>query len=128
MLGVDDYDNYTLHLPFSKDLNHVFWSFAGDRLQKFYDDFKDGFKNFTLQQKNLIHFYKKRIDEILSSLQLYSGSLKSEKNTYNIVATFSNFAINDVADFIINRTNADIAIVVNLNTQGLALESQETVL
>jgi len=126
LLGVDDYDNYSLHLPFSRELNYIFWSYTGDRIQKFYEEFKEGFNGFNAQQKNIIHFYKKRIDEILSSLQLYHRDLELGERTYKVVATFSNFAINDVADHILSTTNADIAIVVNLKTQKVSFRKSKT--
>jgi len=126
LLGADDYDNYTHHLPFSKELNYIFWSFNGDRLQKFCEEFKNGFKGFTSQQKNIIHFYKKRIDEVLSSLQLFCGKFKIGKSAYQVVATFSSFAINDVADFILSRVGADIAVVVNLKIQKVSFRKSKT--
>jgi len=125
LLGADDYDNYTLHLPFSKELNYIFWSFTGDRLQKFYEEFKEGFTGFNLQHKNIIYFYKKRIDEILASLQLYVGKFNYKNNSFKIGATFSNFAINDVADFVLNNTKADIAIVVNVKSQKVSFRKSK---
>ena len=73
LLAASDYDSYTFDLPFSKDLNYLFWSYHGDRVAKFYEEFNTGYKGFNDFQKNIISFYKKRLKETINSLQVYYG-------------------------------------------------------
>ena len=120
LLAASDYDSYTFDIPFSKDLNYLFWSYQGDRVAKFYDEFNDGFKGFNGFQKNIITFYKKRLYETIKDLQVYSGDYNVGGKIYKIFSTFADFGINDVADHIISTCKADICVVVNLKTNRVS--------
>ena len=67
---IDDYDSYTLSLPFSKPLNQVFWSYTGDRIIKFEKDFKDGFFGFTQFHKNALKIIQNKIDRFFKHVSL----------------------------------------------------------
>ena len=116
LLAASDYDSYTFDLPFSKDLNYLFWSYHGDRVAKFYEEFNTGYKGFNDFQKNIISFYKKRLKETINSLQVYYGEYDVGGRKHMIFSTFADFGINDVADFVLSTYKADICIVVNLKT------------
>jgi oligoribonuclease NrnB/cAMP/cGMP phosphodiesterase (DHH superfamily) len=120
LLAASDYDSYTFDLPFSKDLNYLFWSYQGDRVAKFYEEFNTGYRGFNDFQKNIISFYKKRLKETTDSLQIYYGEYNVGGKKYMIFSTFADFGINDVADFVLSTYKADICIVVNLKTNRVS--------
>lgn len=120
LLAASDYDSYTFQIPFSRDLNYLFWSYQGDRVAKFYDEFNNGYKGFNSFQKNIITFYKKRLSDTIRDLQVYYGEYNVGGKTYKIFSTFADFGINDIADYIISDYKADICIVVNLKTNRVS--------
>ena len=122
---VNDYDSYNLKHPFSKDLNFLFWSYTGDRIEKFYNDFKDGFKGFNNQQANLIKQYKNKLNGILDQLSIYTTNVNFEDKNYKVVSTTSDFAPSEVAHYILTKADADIAIVVNLNVKYISLRKDK---
>ena len=125
LLAADDYESYAFSLPFTRDLNWLFWSYQGDRVSKFYEDFKHGFTAFTEQQKNLIAFYRKRLSNVLGDLKLFSGTIDSNKKQYKVISTFADFGINDVADHILKTVNTDIVIVVNLRSERVSFRKNK---
>lgn len=125
LLMADDYDSYQFKVKFSKELNYLFWSYQGDRISKIYEEFKNGFTGFNQQQKNLIYFYKKRLKETIDSLTIYTGNYKIGQTTYTLGSTFADFAINDVADYVIKETNSDICAVVNLKTNRISFRKSK---
>ena len=117
---VDDYDSYALKVPMSKQLNTVFWSYQGDRLQKLYRDFPKGFTGFNKFHNNIITIKSKELANTLKELELYVGDISTTKHSYNIVSTVATSFINDVADYIINKTGADVGIVVNTKSNKVS--------
>ncbi len=117
---IDDYDSYTLSLPYSLDLNRLFWGLTGDRIQKMYDSFYNGFTGFNAQQKNIINLYNKKLHQTLSELEIHIGEISISGTKRKIVSTIANFAINDVAKTIIDMYDADIGIVVNLQSGSVS--------
>jgi oligoribonuclease NrnB/cAMP/cGMP phosphodiesterase (DHH superfamily) len=110
---IDDYDSYALTIPFSLDLNRLFWGFTGDRVQKMYEVFHTGFTGFNPQQKNLINVYNRKLQQTLADLDIHIGEISIGGNKKRVVSTLAEFAINDVAKTIIEMYDADIGIVVN---------------
>jgi hypothetical protein len=122
---VNDYDSYNLKHPLSKDLNFLFWSYQGDRIEKFYNDFKNGFTVFTQQHKNLIKFYKENLNKVLEGLTVFKTNTEYKNLNYKVVSTFTNTAPSEVAHYILEKHNGDIAIVVNLNTKYISLRKDK---
>jgi len=122
---VNDYDSYNLKHPFSKDLNFLFWGYTGDRIEKFYNDFKNGFKNFNSQQASLIKQYKDKLNGIQNQLAIYTTHTSFEGKNYKVASTTSDFAPSEVAHYILTKADADIAIVVNLNTKYISLRKDK---
>lgn len=113
---IDDYDSNELKYPLSEDLNRLYWSLTGDRVQKFIDSFYNGFSGFSRQQKNSINIYNKKLRETLSKIDVHVGDIDIGGKSRRIVSTITSFGINDVAKNIISTYNADIGIVVNPNS------------
>lgn len=124
---IDDYDSYTLKAPQSLQLNTVFYSLQGDRIQQFWDKFKNGFTGFNDHQKNVIHFHTLKVNQIFNELQVYRANIPLEGKTYNIVSTFAEYAINEVASHILKKYNSEIAVVINPKTNTVSFRKQKGV-
>ena len=125
LLMVDDYDSYKLKVPGSHDLNLLFWNYQGDRLIKFVKEFRDGFSGFTDDQKSITEFYRTKIRNLTSTLEMFEADIPIGNTPRKIVATFATSCINDVADYIINEYKADIGIVVNQNSQKVSFRKNK---
>lgn len=121
VLMVDDYDAYKFDIPNSYELNIIFWSYQGNRVEKFQNDFADGFCGFTSQQQNIIQFYKRRLENIKSSLQIHRADIPIKGTVYRVVAVFADSYINDIADHIIKNYKCDIGFVINLKSNKVSL-------
>lgn len=119
LLG-NDYDSYTLELPDSKNLNVLYWN-TQNRFNTFIEDFDAGFKGFNLKQQNLIKQHLIKIEQIKRDLEIYSIVKEVQGRSCKILSAFANTAINDVADYLLDERGADIAIVVNMNTNRVSL-------
>jgi len=117
---IDDYDSYTLKYPFTLDLNRLFWGLSGDRIQKMYDSFYNGFKGFNAQQKSIINIYNRKLQQTIAELDIHIGEISISGQKRKIVSTIADFAINDVAKTIIDMYDADIGIVVNVNSGSVS--------
>lgn len=116
VLMVDDYDSYKLEVPNSYNLNVVLWNYAGKRAEQFSRDFSEGFKEFNEAHLNMINFNKRKVDRIISELEVYAGELAINKKTYNLYATTTDSVINEVAHHVIENYKCDICIVMNIGT------------
>ena len=126
MLLVDDYDCYNLELKGSHELNLLFWNYQGNKLTKFVSDFYDGFNGFTPQEEKIINFYKKKIKYTINSLDIFEASISINKSNRKVVSTFATSCINDVADHIIKSNDAEVGIVINLNSNKVSFRKNKT--
>lgn len=126
ILLASDYDSYEMKIPTSRLLNYLFWSYQGDRVAKFYDEFKSGFKGFNKFQNNIISFYIKRLKEITDNIQIYTGQLPFNNQVYTIASAISDFAINDIAEFVIDTAKSDIAAIINLKSNKISLRKHKS--
>lgn len=125
LLMVDDYDAYKFNVSNSYELNIVFWSYQGNRLEKFINDFSSGFVDFTDQQLNIIDFYKKKLKKIKSELDVHIAEIPINGKKYKMVAAFADSCINDIATHIILNYKCDIGFVVNLRTNKVSLRRDD---
>jgi|TARA_R110002020_G_scaffold11922_4_gene44441 oligoribonuclease NrnB/cAMP/cGMP phosphodiesterase (DHH superfamily) len=106
---IDQYDSYNINNVDSLKLNAIHRNLNNPKAEKFIDSFFNGFREYTVLEKNSIKLYFKKFKEQLQNGQVFKGKIKD----YNIVATFADYAINEVAHFLIKKYNADIGIIVN---------------
>ena len=116
---IDDYDSYTLSLPFSKPLNQVFWSYTGDRVSKFENDFKDGFFGFNQFHKNALKIIENKIDRFFKEETIHGGNIKIGSNNYNVAGVVVTFSPNEIAETIIEKYKVDFVIMVNLTGKSV---------
>ena len=117
---VNDYDSYQLKVPISKELNTVFWSYQGDRVQKLVRDFPQGFNGFNKFHDNIITIKRKELTNLLNSLEIYTGNIKTKKHEFKVASAVATTFINDVADYIAEKTSADVSMVVNTKSNKVS--------
>jgi len=110
---IDDYDSYKIKFDHTLNLNTVFWSYTGNKVERFVEDFYNGFHGFNTLQQNVIALHNRKYLEKLEELDLYVAIVSHKDKSYKFVSTFCDFAINEIANSIIDRTNADVGIVIN---------------
>lgn len=122
-----DYDSYTLkHKEVSLGLNTLFWNLQGNRNEKFTDKYYEGFGGFTNEDVRIISFYKNKIEKHLKETPIYYGTVPISDKNVKVCSTFADFNINEIAQEIIERTNSDIGIVVNLRTESVSFRKSKT--
>lgn len=112
---IDDYDSYTLKYSDSLKLNAIHITLNNPKTLKFIDSFEAGFRPYTVLEKNGIKLFIRKFKEQLQN-QVYRGRIKE----YSVVSTMANYAISEVAHFNINKYNADIGIIVNIDTKTVS--------
>jgi len=123
---IDDYDSYQLKIPQSYHINLLFWNYQGDRLAAFLDNFKQGYRQFTDKEKNVISFYLKKLENIKNDLDVHTAYIPINDNRVKFVSVFADQCINEVADHIIKNYKADIGIVINLKSNKVSLRKSKT--
>ena len=122
---VDDYDSYELKSPWSKQLNTVFWSYQGDRVQKLARDFPNGFTGFNKFKKNIIDIKARELKEVVDNLEIFTRKLKTNNREYLVASTVATTFINEVADHIADRTDAHVSIVVNTKSNKVSFRRRK---
>lgn len=125
VLLTDDYDSYELKMKDSYNLNVVVWNYAGDRAGQFLRDFGDGFKGFSDEHRNMIHFNNKQVSRILSELQVFSGVIPISGKDYHLCATMADKCLNEVAHHVIEKHGCDICLVVNMRTRRVSFRKNK---
>lgn len=111
---IDDYDSYTLKFANSYSLDILFWYYSGDRISHFCERFKEGFKDFTDQEKVLINTYRKRFAKYYRQLRLYDADISIKGKQYKFISTFVDKYVNDVAHCVIrDNEQCDITMLIN---------------
>lgn len=112
---IDDYDSYKLHHKDSLKLNAIHKTLNNPKAEKFIEAFREGFRPYNIQEKNGIRLFIKKFREQLEG-QVFEGKIK----TYKTVSIISNYAVSEVAHYIISKHDAEIGIVVNLETNTVS--------
>lgn len=118
---IDDYDSYKLEHKDSLKLNAIHKTYNNPKAEKFIDAFYSGFRPYTIQEKNGIKLFIKKFKEQLES-QVYVGKIKS----YKTVSMIGNYAISEIANYIISKHDAEIGIIVNLDTKTVSFRRNKT--
>ena len=113
---IDEYDSYKIKNAEALKLNAIFYLYNNPKVNKFIESFNHGIRDFNILEKNSINLFFKKFKEQLNNAEIYKGKVKD----YSIVATFANYAVNEVAHSIIAKHNADIGIVVNKDTKTVS--------
>ena len=112
---ISRYDWYNADDKDSLKLNAIYYNLNSPKTENFINAFDTGFRDFTIHEKNAIKLYFKKFKEQLTN-DTFTGKIKD----YKIVATFANYAINELAHYLINKHNADISIIVNAQSKTVS--------
>ena len=122
---VDDYDSYKLKVPESYHLNLIYWNYQGNRVEKFLIDFNSGFTEFTSDQKNIIEFYIRKLNNIKKELDVHYATIPIGDVSYKFISVFASECINEVADHIIKNYKSDVGLVINTNSNKVSLRKRK---
>jgi hypothetical protein len=113
---ISTYDWYNTTHKESLKLNAVYYNLNSPKTEKFIEAFIDGYREFTIHEKNAIKLYFKKFKDQIDSGQVFTGMIKD----YSVVATFANYAINELAHFLIKKYSTDISIIVNTQAKTVS--------
>lgn len=115
----DDFDSYTLKYKDSYNLNIVFWD-TTNKFESFVESFSKGFNGFSKQQQAIIRIHNRNVQKFKDEMVVYAGTIYIQDGNRYVCSTFAKHYINEVADTLINTYNADIALVINTNTNHVS--------
>ena len=78
LMYIDDYDQYALKYKEGLKLCAIFYCHNRPKVEKFCEAFKDGFRPYTEQEKNMIRLHFKKFAEQKESLQFYTGEINGK--------------------------------------------------
>ena len=113
---ISTYDWYNTKYKESLKLNAIYYNLNSPKTENFISAFSDGFRDFTVHEKNAIKLYFKKFKDQIDTGEVFTGMIKD----YSVVATFANYAINELAHFLIKKYNTDIGIIVNTQTKTVS--------
>ena len=117
---ISQYDWYKSNNE-SLKLNAIYYNLNAPKTENFISNFYNGLTNFTVQQKNSIKLFFKKFKEQVSSNNIFKGKIKD----YNVVATFGDYAVGELAHFLLSKYDADISIIVNTKTKTVSFRRKK---
>ena len=117
---ISQYDWYKSNNE-SLKLNAIYYNLNAPKTENFISNFYNGLTNFTVQQKNSIKLFFKKFKEQISSNNIFKGKIKD----YNVVATFGDYAVGELAHFLLSKYDADISIIVNTKTKTVSFRRKK---
>tara|TARA_R100000805_G_scaffold15611_1_gene17560 strand:- start:435 stop:1307 length:873 start_codon:yes stop_codon:yes gene_type:complete len=112
---IESYDWYNAENKDSLKLNAIYYNLNSPKTENFINAFETGLREFTIQEKNAIKLYFKKFKD-----QLTNDTFKGTVKNYNVIATFANYAINELAHYLIKKYKADISIIVNTQAKTVS--------
>ena len=113
---IGTYDWYNTQYKESLKLNAIYYSLNSPKTEKFISAFSDGFREFTVHEKNAIKLYFKKFKDQIENNNVFKGQIKG----YNVVATFANYAVGELAHYLIKKYSADIGIIINTQAKAVS--------
>lgn len=108
---INDYDSYNLVHKKSLFLNMIFWSYTGNKLEKFITAFESGDRDFTTEEKNMVRIY---LDKMLEIMKNSEPHMLKTKN-FNIIIFYADFAINEICAEFCKKYDTHAAVSINKN-------------
>jgi len=108
---IDDYDCYNLKHKKSLFLNMIFWSYTGNKLEKFITAFEQGDREFDDTEKNMVRLYVSKMNEAVKKSEPHIFKTKN----FNIIIFYADFAINELCAEFCKKYDSDAAISINKN-------------
>lgn len=119
---VNDHVSGARKLAQSSGINALYWSYSGDRLQRFAQDFSKGFQSFNAHQKASISLYNKKLAHLINDLEIFQGNVPFRGINNKILSTFATTSYDEITHHLLDKYQGDIAIIVNLQTQSVFMK------
>lgn len=110
---VNDYTVYNCIDPDSLNLNILFFSYKTERYKLFVERFKNGFDGFNDHERELFRLERLKLEDIKQNLMFYTAKLNIQNETVKVVSVEADSFINEIAQYSLNRTSANIVFVIN---------------
>jgi len=121
----DDYDCAAKKTPVSYDLNIVFHG-TNKKIESFIENYWEGFKPFDKFQQNMINLYKSSRDEYVNQDRaIFGGVMKIKDTEYKVVSTVSNDYVQEMADYLIDKYQADVVFIVITRSGKVTLRKKK---
>lgn len=120
ILFVDDYNCYALKHKESEYLNGLYRNTRYNRFNVFVKRFWAGYDGLSDKEMETSESFFDAIENEYSGLDKFEGTFKS----WSVLATFSKFAVNEIAKKLIDNHNHDVIVVVNPSTQFVSFRKR----
>jgi len=117
---INGYDWYKSNNE-SLKLNAVYYNLNSPKTENFISNFYNGFDTYTIEQKNSIKLFFKKFKEQISSTNIFKGKIKD----YNVIASFGDYAVGELAHFLLSKYNADISVIVNTKAKTVSFRKSK---
>ncbi len=117
---INGYDWYKSNNE-SLKLNAVYYNLNSPKTENFISNFYNGFDTYTIEQKNSIKLFFKKFKEQISSNNIFKGKIKD----YNVIASFGDYAVGELAHFLLSKYNADISVIVNTKAKTVSFRKSK---
>ena len=112
---INGYDWYKSNND-SLKLNAVYYNLNTPKTENFISNFYNGFNSYTIEQKNSIKLFFRKFKEQISSNGIFKGKIKD----YSVIASFGDYAVGELAHFLLGKYNADISVIVNTKAKTVS--------
>jgi len=112
---INGYDWYKSNND-SLKLNAVYYNLNTPKTENFISNFYNGFNSYTIEQKNSIKLFFRKFKEQISSNGIFKGKIKD----YSVIASFGDYAVGELAHFLLSKYNADISVIVNTKAKTVS--------
>ena len=122
---IDQYDSWAFDFPRELEparLNAIYYGYNKPKAEKFIESFKNGLRDYTAHERGAIKLHFKSFVEQLENPKFH-GKIKD----YKVVSTFVTRQVNEVANYILDKYDADVAIMVNLEGKVVSFRKQRGV-
>ena len=117
---VSKYDWYKSNNE-SLKLNAIYYNLNAPKTENFISNFYNGLTEFTIEQKNSIKLFFKKFKEQINTNGVFKGKIKD----YNVIASFGNYAVGELAHFLLSKYNADISVIVNTTAKTVSFRRKK---
>ena len=125
ILFANDYDSSDFKFKDSYDLNILFWTQFRNEFCYFIDYYKDGFKDFSSKQKEIIQHAKNNAKIAYTDTKFYAGEIIIEGSVNKVMAAITDNYNNIVIDMIMDKHNPDILFYINTKTEKVSMRQRK---
>jgi len=126
LLLADDHDSGNNNFQDSYDLNILFWTQFKNEFCYFCNYYKDGFREFTPKQKEIIKHAKDDAKIKLTQTNCYAGELIIEGTPQKIIAATTENFNNIVMDSLMSIHKPDILFYINTKTEKVSMRQRKS--